>query len=168
MPILLNVIDGLGGISLSLGVCASTFAIIFFFMGMRSEELRAAGRPFSKTTYIVLRVAMGLILAVEAAKIALYLYVGISFDKLLGAESLLFFWTLIAVLDVNAILMTLHIMPMRLGPALQATSWYTLGLLSTLPVVTFGYLPLLLIYLACVILAAAGIELMRRRLSPTT
>lgn len=164
MPILLNVLEGVSGLSLSLGVGASTFALVFFFMGMRSEAFREAGRPFSRVVFVVLRVAMALILAMEVAKVVLYLYAGIPFSALLEAEALLFFWTLIAVLYGNAILMTLHLMPMRLGPALQATSWYTLGTIATLPVVTFGYLPLLLIYLACVILAAAGIEIARRRL----
>jgi hypothetical protein len=41
-------------------------------------------------------------------------------------------WILIGVLYLNAILMTKHIMPSKIGPALQAATWYTLGFIVTI------------------------------------
>jgi hypothetical protein len=39
---------------------------------------------------------------------------------------------LIALLFINAILMTARVMPSTFGPAIQATSWYGLGFTSAL------------------------------------
>lgn len=165
MPILFNLVEGLSGIAVSLGVGASTFAIIFFFLGMRAAADREAGRPYLKTVFVVLRIAMVLILLTEIAKVVLYTFLGVPLAALVAVDVLVFIWTVIAVLYLNAILMTLHYMPLRLGPAIQATSWYTLGIVSTLPIVTFTYLPLILVYLGGIILAAAGIEYGKRKLA---
>ena len=66
---LFNIVEGLSGIAVSLGVGASTFAIIFFFLGMRAAADREAGRPYLKTVFVVLRIAMVLILLTEIAKV---------------------------------------------------------------------------------------------------
>jgi hypothetical protein len=161
------VIEVLSGVAVSLGVGSSTFAIIFYFMGMRHPELHDAGRAYQKVVYIVLRVAMGLILLTELIKIGLYLYTGATLKELFAVDALTFIWTIVAVLFANAILMTLHRMRVELGPAIQATSWYTLGALSALPagIVSFSYLPLLLTYAGLVLAAAVIIEAIRQRVN---
>lgn len=154
--------------AISLGVGSSTFALIFYFMAKHNPALRETGRPYQKAVYIVLRVAMAAILLMEIVKITLYLYHDVPLKELLAVDVLAFMWTVIAVLFLNAILMTLHYMPMRAGPAIQATSWYTLGLISSMPgdLLTYTYLPLLLTYLGGIIAMAVVIELITQKLTP--
>ncbi len=164
MLALFSILEVLSAIALSLGVGSSTFALIFHFMGMRSPTARTAGKPYQHVVYIVLRVAMALVLLAEIGKVVLYIQNGLTVETLRTAHPLLFLWTLIGMLYANAILMTLHRMPMRLGPAIQATSWYALGVLTALPAVTFTYLPLLLTYLGGIVVMAVIIELITQRI----
>lgn len=161
-----SIVEVLSGVAISLGVGASTFALLFYFMGMKLPELRQVGRPYSQAVYTILRIAMVAILLTELAKVALYVASGASLAELFAVDTLVFTWTLVAALFANAILMTLHVIPMKVGPALQATSWYTLGVVTALPLVTFTYLPLLLTYLGCVLLAAVVIEGISKKLAP--
>lgn len=39
---------------------------------------------------------------------------------------------LVTVLFINAFLMTMHIMPSTFGPAIQASSWYSLGIMAAM------------------------------------
>lgn len=165
MLLLYNVVEAISGVAISLGVGASTFALIFYFMGMQDPARRETGRPYQKVVYRVLRVAMVLILLIEITKGIVFVKTGITLKELLAASPLIFMWTVIAVLFLNAILMTLHLMPRKLGPAIQATSWYTLGVVVALPIVTFTYLPLMLTYTGCVFAFAVVIELITQKLT---
>ena len=63
---------------------------------------------------------------------------------------------MIAVLFVNAILMTAHLVPSTIGPGLQAGSWYTLGTLIALQahsITDFTVLQFLLAYVTWLVLA---------------
>ncbi len=160
-----SVVEALSGISIALGVGSSTYAILFYFMAMRNPALRDAGKPYQKIVYTVLRVAMILILLTELAKIGFYMYLGAGVAELLASGALVLVWTIVAVLFINAILMTLHKMPMMFGPAIQATSWYTLGIVTALPVVTFSYVSLMLVYLAGILLVAVAIRMISQKLS---
>lgn len=163
-----SILEVLSGVGLSLGVGASTFALVFFFQSMRSAGFKAAARPLQHVVYTVLRVAMVVVLLAEAGKAALYLMSGASLLELAAVDPLLLMWTLIGVLYANAILMTFHYMPMWAGPAIQATSWYALGVLVALPAVPFSYLSLLFSYLAAVVLVGVGIEMGRRIIQKET
>jgi hypothetical protein len=62
----------------------------------------------------------------------------------------------IAVLFINAMLMTAHIVPSTIGPGLQAGSWYTLGTLIALQaqgVTEFTLLVFFLAYVSWLVLA---------------
>lgn len=106
--------------------------------------------------YVVLRVAMGAILLATLALIALT-----EADPLTLSG---YTWSLlitIAVLYGNAVLMTAHRIPTTVGPALQAGSWYTLGILSAIAPLGYTSYPLwcyLLGYAAVVLLAIAVIN----------
>ena len=68
---------------------------------------------------------------------------------------------LIGMLYINAILMTLRIMPSTFGPAIQASSWYGLGLLLAFynqGFTDFTLTTFLLSYLALFLLATAIIN----------
>lgn len=150
--------------AVSLGVGCSTLALIFYFMGMRSDTAHEAGRPYQKVVYIVLRVAMVLILLAEVSKVVLYLSSGVTIQQLWTADDLIFIWTVVAVLFVNPVLMTFHLMPRKLGPAIQATSWYTLGTVTALPALSFTYLPLTLTFLGAILALAVIIELISQKI----
>ena len=165
MIMLFGIIETVSGMAISLGVGGSTFALIFYFMGKHSAVFHETGRPYQKAVYRVLRIAMVLILLTEIAKIIAYMQSGVRIQDFLAADPLLFIWTVIAVLFVNPILMTFHLLPAKLGAAIQAASWYTLGLITALPTVTFTYIPLLLTYAGAMVGMAVVIELITQKLT---
>ncbi|MBP9837055.1 MAG: hypothetical protein KBC78_04465 [Candidatus Pacebacteria bacterium] len=138
---------------ISLGVGASTMAILNFFVAIKDGKIEETERHFMGITYIVLRVAMVIILF-SAATLA---YFGASnmgalyFNNYAIAQ-----FIVIGILYMNAILMTLRVMPSTFGPAVQASSWYTLGFLSAfygLGITGFTMTTFFLSYLAIFILA---------------
>lgn len=120
----LKVLQGMG---ISLGVGASTLAIIFFFLAIKDGQISRDERSYLGVIYVVLRVAMGIILVTSVlAGIFGYLNFGSEyFTPYICAQAIL-----TAVLFVNALLMTIHVMPSTFGPAIQASSWYSLGILA--------------------------------------
>ncbi len=149
MEILIILGTVLQGTAISLGMGASTLAIINFFVAIADGTIEPSERKMMGVVYVVLRVAMVLILT--------------TFLLLLGAQYLsgnpvmvnIAQATLIAVLFGNAILMTKRIMPSTVGPALQASTWYTQGILASL--LSLGYMftfgQFLLAYSAMIVLA---------------
>jgi hypothetical protein len=141
--------------SVSLGVGSSTIAILNFFTAIKDGQIDTSERRLMGVVYVVLRIAMVLILITTLAQAYILItnfgeeyFSGIS----LGA------WTAIAMLYINAVLMTKHIMPATFGPAIQAGSWYTLGLLLALVSVQwneFSYLQFILGYIALLTLAVS-------------
>lgn len=138
---------------ISLGVGASTMAVLSFFVAIKDGKIDPTERSFMGITYIVLRIAMVVIL-LSAGTMA---YLGAAemgasyFSNYVIAQ-----FTLIGVLYINAILMTLRVMPSTFGPAIQASSWYTLGLLMAFynqGVTDFTMTTFCLAYLAMFILA---------------
>ncbi len=122
----LSIIQAMG---ISLGVGSSTMAVLNFFMAISDGKIDEGERNFMGITYKVLRVAMGLILFTWLI-LAMYGFgvAGASyFSGYLIAQTFL-----VALLFINAILMTAHIMPSTFGPAIQASSWYSLGFILSL------------------------------------
>ncbi len=111
-------------IAISLGVGSSTLAVINFFTAIRDGTIDSVERRMMGVTYLVLRVAMGLILATTlvimlfGVQVTGYAY----FTPYFIAQGIL-----VAVLFANAALMTARIMPSSIGPVIQAGSWYLLG-----------------------------------------
>lgn len=141
--------------SVSLGVGGSTLAILNFFVAIKDGQIDTSERRMMGVVYTVLRVAMILILVTTFIQTAILLsYFGAEYFSgvALGA------WTIIAVLFTNAILMTKRIMPSTFGPAIQAGSWYSLGLMLSLVAVSwsdFSYGQFWLGYIAMIALAVA-------------
>lgn len=137
-------------IGVALGVGASTLAIISFFVAIADGQINSDERRLLGVVYIVLRVAMVVIL-LATCLLTLMGYYNFALSGV--APYGVAFFVLIAVLYGNAILMTLHKMPSTLGPALQASTWYTLGVLNALlplGLVAFTLLEFLLAYLAVI------------------
>ncbi len=119
----------LQSISISLGVGSSTIAIVNFFVAIADSKINADERRMMGVVYVILRIAMILIL-VTTSLLLLIDYVQV------GASALTAFvvaqFTLVFVLFMNAILMTARRMPSTIGPALQASTWYTFGVITAL------------------------------------
>jgi len=137
----------------SLGVGSSTLAIVNFFVAIADGKIEPDERRMMGVVYIVLRIAMLLILATT---LALFMHTYVAY----GVPAITTFHIaqllVLAVLFINALLMTIHLMPNTFGPALQAGSWYTLGVLaalSGLDLVDFTLLQFSLGYLTALISA---------------
>ena len=153
MTTIFTLIAILQGFSISLGTGASTLAIINFFVAIADGGISPDERRMMGVAYIVLRVAMVSILLTTT--ILLMRQYGIGG---LGSMTTFHFVQVlvIAVLFINAILMTKHIIPSNFGPAIQAGNWYTLGTLSALlplGIINFTLTQFVLAYVAWLILA---------------
>jgi hypothetical protein len=140
----------LQGTAISLGMGASTLAIINFFVAIADGSIDPKERKMMGVVYVVLRVAMVLILATFLLLLGAHYVIGN--PVMVNLAQL----TLISVLFGNAVLMTKRIMPSTVGPALQASSWYTLGILTALVPLgytTFTYGQFLLGYVTVIVLA---------------
>lgn len=131
---------------LGLAAGASTFALTFYYMGIKDGKIDASERNFMGAVYFVLRVALVVIIATEVFYVFRY---GIeAFPLVQTAEVLWFRWMLIGVIIVNAILMQFHKMPMWLGPALAGGSWYGLFFATVWPDLTASFSSLVAYYAA--------------------
>ncbi len=111
-------------IAISLGVGSSTLAVTNFFVAIWDGNMDASERKMMGVVYVFLRISMVLILLTT-----IYFTFLSSPSAPLIATPII--WTLIAILYLNAILMTKHIMPATFGPAIQASAWYSTGLLTS-------------------------------------
>lgn len=154
-------VEVLHSMSVSIGVGASTLAVVFYFCSIAGDNSIDEGERRSLgIIYTVLRVAMGLILF-------FFLAISIIIVNYFGFEGLLrsniaFEWLLLFILYANAILMTLHIMPIKVGPALQASTWYTLGLMVALFPFTLSFSHYLIFYAGFVIFVILTVEAIRQ------
>lgn len=152
MELLYDVVTIIQAMAIGLGVGVSTMTIVHFFVAIADDEINASERTMLGAEYIVLRVAMLLILSMSALQaLVVYLEIG----RLPFTPLAIVAWTAIATLFFNAYLMTARLIPSRFGPAIQAGSWYTLGLISsfiTVQWVSFSTLTLFLIYVSIVAL----------------
>lgn len=155
MDILFILVAILQTIGISLGVGASTIAISNFFVAIADGTIEPAERKMMGVVYVVLRVAMVVIL-ITTVMLALFGYY--TFEVSGVAPYGAAFFIMIAVLYLNAILMTKRIMPSTVGPSLQAGTWYTMGVtnaLLPLGLVSFSLLHFILGYAAAIVLATA-------------
>ena len=139
---------------ISLGVGSSTLAVLNFFVAIKDGRIEETERHFMGITYVVLRIAMIIILFSSAT---LILTIGQEYLNTYTTAQFL----LIGMLYLNAILMTLRIMPSTFGPAIQASSWYTLGFLLAFHnqgMSDFSMTTFLLGYLAMFLMAVAIIN----------
>jgi hypothetical protein len=155
MSFIITLVAIIQSFSISLGVGSSTLAILNFFGAIADGTIDATERRMMGIVYIVLRVAIGLILVST-----LFLIVAEQASNQAGELSAFAFGqiTALAILFINAVLMTLHLMPSTFGPSIQAGSWYTLGTLAALlplGLTDFTYVQFLLGYLTWIVLAVA-------------
>ena len=153
METIIIVATVLQGIAISLGMGSSTLAITNFFVAIADGKIDPTERKMMGVVYVFLRIAMLLILATTLVLI------GINYFWLAQAAPLAFLpdqSTLIAVLFLNSWLMTKRLMSSKFGPAIQASTWYTLGIITALlplglPALSYGQF--LLGYIAVIVSA---------------
>lgn len=148
----------LQSIFISLGVGSSTLAIINFFAAIADGTIDETERRMMGIVYIVLRVAMVGILITTAALHAPVLLAGgvTAMTTMMWAQ-----WIVLLVLYLNAILMTMRLMPSTFGPGLQAGSWYSLGIIMALAlqgVTAYTLLQFALGYVAVLVLAVGMVN----------
>lgn len=139
--------------AISLGVGSSTIAIVNFFTAIADGTIEPTERRMMGVTYIILRVAM---VAIALMLVTQYMigYLGVA-TPYFGTTHAIAAGAVTAVLYVNAVLMTYRIMPSTFGPAIQASSWYTLGTLAALiplGILSFSLPVFFLAYAAAIIL----------------
>jgi len=121
--------------AVSLGVGSSTIAIFNFFKAIEDGKIDETERRMMGVTYVVLRVAMVLIALMYIVQLMLgYLDMETVFFNSTTAVAVGF---LTVVLYINAVLMTYRIMPSTFGPAIQASAWYTLGVITSIATIGF-------------------------------
>lgn len=139
--------------AISLGVGSSTIAIVNFFTAIADGTIEPTERRMMGVTYIILRLAM---VAIALMLITQYMIGYLGFPTpFFGTAHAVAAGLVTVVLYVNAVLMTYRIMPSTFGPAIQASSWYTLGTLAALvplSITSFSLTVFVLAYLTAIIL----------------
>ncbi len=155
ITIVFSIIQSLG---ISLGAGASTIAILNFFQAISDGKIDETERNFMNITYKVLRIMM-IIILVSTFMLAYSGYSTQGFEYFTSytiAQIIL-----ILTLFLNAYLMTLRVMPSTFGPAIQVSSWYTLGfILALIPhnLIDFGLQVFILAYLTFIVCVIAIIN----------
>ena len=143
-------------ISISLGVGSSTIAILNFFQAIKDGKIDPVERSFMGVTYIVLRIAMIVILLTTIGLTMFGYYENAGYITSYVIAQIF----LILILFINATLMTLRIMPSTFGPAIQASSWYSLGFilaLSQQDLGEFSFITFALLYVGLIVVATLAI-----------
>lgn len=110
--------------AIALGVGSSTIAIASFITALRDGTIDQTERTLLGVIYIFLRISMVLIILTT-------LFLAWQNPALLG-DYIAYVYVLVALLFVNAFCMTKHYISMKIGPAIQAGTWYTLGFVTTI------------------------------------
>lgn len=146
-------------LEIGLAAGASTFALTFYFMGIKDEVIDASERRFMGAVYFVLRVALVVIIVTEVFYVFFYGFDAFTLVKTM--EVLWFRWMLLAIIIGNALLMHFHKMPMWLGPGLAGGSWYALFFATIWPDLILPFETLLLYYALFVVMMIAFLRLVK-------
>lgn len=137
---LLPILHQLG---VTLGVGASTFALIVYVQAMRGGVMNETERRFLRSISRVLRVAMIFVGGVILFSGIYYHSQGapIQQDPMFLIEA-----TVMGIIIANALLMTSGLMSMWVGPSIAGGSWYSLFFLHSLPFDGLSFSTLLTYY----------------------
>lgn len=151
-------------IGLCLAVGSSTYALTFYFQSLRDGVMDASERAFLHTVYFILRIGMGLLITANIALLA-----WAAAYRSLGTVvtgSYLMEWIVLAVIILNAVLMTKKRMLMWLGPALAGGSWYLLLIVHSLAEIDIPLPAWLAFYVFFVAAFVYFLRFLRRMLIP--
>lgn len=149
-------------LALGLAAGASTFAVAFYLGAFSDGVIDQSERRFMGIVYFVIRTALAIIVATQF--ILLSSFIPDRLSLLLNDPTFVLNWIILAVIMGNAVLMTLHKMPMWLGPALAGGSWYSLFILHNYPAQMAVPLPVLIaLYLGFLLLFGVVFALLKKR-----
>lgn len=150
MELLTSITAVLHTAGLTFGVGSSTFALIFYIKALEDHKIDASEKSFMHIVYVVLRIGMVLITLSLISFAIIWFYT----DKqaLLFNPVYVMEWILIGVIIINAMLMTIHKMPMWLGPSLAGGSWYFLFLITTISLENVEYATFISFYMIFVVI----------------
>lgn len=132
MSFIVDLVIILQTFAIALGTGASTLAIVNFFAAIADGTIEPTERRMMGLVYVVLRVAMVAILVTTAFLISVeYGQFGLANLSSISISEMI----VLLVLYVNALLMTFHLVPSTFGPGIQAGSWYTLGVITSLEII---------------------------------
>lgn len=140
-------------IGVSLGVGSSTIAVANYISAVRDGNFDESERRMMRVVYTMLRISMVTILATLFIHGVMLIY---AYGELYFRPFVMLVWLVTAVLFLNAYLMTKHLMPMTLGPGIQAGSWYSLAVLyffSAIGLTGFTFVQLISGYAGMLVLA---------------
>lgn len=152
-----------------LGVGAATFAEIFLLKSLRDGTVDPVEGSFLKMTYRVIRIGLALLVLSGFGFLILYRMTGLE-ERLLSP----LLWAKLAIVGIilaNALLMQARKIPLWLGSALSLASWYgammIIPLRSVFKSINAGFLDVILIYTAFVIITTIALFGIRRALGIT-
>lgn len=119
-------------LGMTLGVGASTFAVMFYILGMADGRIDASERAFMRAVYTTLRIGLFLIVVSGAAITGAHLLVGDT--AIIAVPAFLFKWILVGIITISGLLMSVHVLPRTLGGIIAGASWYALFIVHTLAV----------------------------------
>ena len=154
----------LQSIFISLGVGSSTLAILNFFSAISDGNIDQTERRMMGIVYFILRVAMVGILFTTVTLLAPTITSDASQLASVSIAQLI----IIAVLFVNAALMTMRKMPAKYGPGIQAGSWYTLGIIAALQLqgmVDYAVTDFVIGHVLVMVLAIIGVNVWMKRVA---
>lgn len=143
----------------TLGVGSSTFALTFYFAALRDGTIDSSERRFMHIVYFILRIGMTLI----ATGLALSL---LGEPIITEPQTYILAWVLLGIITINAVLMTLHAMPMKYGPVIAGGSWYSLFFLTTLPAHLASLEVLLALYVVFLVFVYILLQMLKSVLVP--
>ncbi|MFN3188607.1 MAG: hypothetical protein ACK42D_03670 [Candidatus Paceibacteria bacterium] len=150
MEIIIILLTILFNIALSLGIGSSTLVIVNFCVAIADGKINADERRMMGVAYVVLRIALVLLLATSLLLMSLNVQ-----ESGLATYSpfVIAIWTLLFVLYFNAVLMTLQVMPSAFGPSIQAGTWYTFGIITSLSYlgIFFSVTQFIIVYISFVL-----------------
>ena len=139
-----DLLHAIGQFGITVAVGASTFAVIFYYVAIQDGVIDSSEKRFMHIVYTVLRIGMVVIIITQL--LSAFLLYSRGDSSLFLNEFLLFNWTLLGIIIVNAVLMQRHYMPMWLGPALAGGSWYTLAFINAFAPSSFASYSTLAVY----------------------
>ncbi len=148
----------LQSVAVSLGIGCSTVAVTQFFYAIADGKIDEGERRVMGAVYLLLRVAMvGILLTTITMAGLIYFFAGAEYFTSLSYFNpfIVGLWSIIFVLFANAVAMTKHWVSSKMGPGIQAGSWYTLGImfaLIPLGLTGFSYLQFFLAYVGMMVL----------------
>lgn len=143
-----------------LGVGAATFAEIFYLKSIKDGEIDPIEGSFLKTTYLVLRI--GLVILILSGFGFLIYY------RIIGTEELLFdpkIWaklSIVFIIITNAVLIQIRKIPIWLGAPISLASWYAAFIIGMLNSSSYSYSDLMVSYIIFVGIMAIILELIKK------